>query len=414
LRVVLACALGAIAFLVLPAPVAPEAGPASLAVRALVALAIAACVALAPRLGRWRAAAPLGGLAIVLVAAVWYSGVAFGPLHGAPDAARRAALDRPIKAEAYHFDGEIYLRTRHLMKIGVPYYEAFRLSVLGDRRHDGDFLTSPFNYREPLLFEVWKLLPGERASDVLGWFVVWSLLTLIASFWLASSLAETGVALLAPIVLVRFFDFLWWSDLSWFTLMEVWAVGLGIAALAALLRGRWIASLVLLALAIGVRELMVVLIPAWLVAWWLLGDRARRDQLWWMPVGAVGAPAALLAVHILSVPRLSAGGAGVGAWLHGGLAEFLGALQYGWSASAHGSAPMAFAIVLAALGAALVTRPEWRRGALVAAVAAPATFLLVVSGGISWVYWGAIFTPIAASMAPGLLGRVAPPEAEDN
>ena len=374
---------------------------AGLAFAAVVSWAIAAIGSTA-----WRVAAEIVSVTVVLLVALWFAGLLPGTLHGAPAAYRRAELAQTPQPEHYTFDGKLFLRTYILMKGGAGYYQAFRQSVVEDSRHDAAFLTSPFNYREPLVFEVWRALPGSSGNDLFMWFVAWSLATMVFAYLLASRLVAPGAALLAPIALTTFFFYFWWAGL-WFLIVEVWAAGLAVAAVAALVRGRRIASLVLLVGAVATREFMVLLIPAWLAAWWFWGADSRRSS-WWFPALAVAGPAIVLAAHVASIPAMAPGGGGVGGWLRGGPVRLVDALRFGWDASI-GFEWIPLVIAAAAIAGAALARPRWRTAALVCATVLPTLFLLAFSGGQPWRYWGAFYTPLAVAIAPGVLGRVLSP-----
>ena len=371
-----------------------------------VGIAVAACaasgLATVAATGRRRLAETIAVAAVLLVA-LWFAGLLPGPLAGAPAHYRHAALARAPQPEHYTFDGQLFLRTYLLMKGGESYYPAFTQAVIDDSRHDSAFLTSPFNYREPLVFEVWRVLPGSNGNDLFLWFVAWSLATMIAAYYLASRLAEPGAALLAPIALTTFFFYFWWAGL-WFAIIEVWAAGLAVLAVAMLVRRQRVGSLAALIAAVAGREFMVVLIPAWLLAWWFWSPGGRRAS-WWLPTLAVAGPLAVLAVHLASVPKLASGGAGLGAWLQGGPVRELDALRFGWNASV-GFAWIPLVIAVLAIVAAALARPRWRMAALLSATILPTLFLLVFSGGAPWRYWGAFYTPLAVAIAPGVLGRL--------
>lgn len=350
-------------------------------------------------------------VAVVLLVALWFAGVLPGPLAGNPASQRHAALAEAPQPEHYTFDGKLFLRTYLLMKGGEGYYQAFGQAIAEDSRHDDAFLTSPFNYREPLLFEIWRVLPGSDGNALFAWFVIWSLATMIAAYLLASRLVEPGVALLAPVALTAFYYYFWWAGL-WFMIVELWAAGLAVIAVAALVRERRIASIIALTAAVATREFMVLLIPAWVIAWWLSG-RGEHKRTWWLPVLAIAGPAAVLAAHLLAIPRLAPGGSGATAWLHGGPERAVAALRFGWNSSVSFDwAPLALAA--AALAAAALARPRWRTGALLAVTVIPTLFLSTISGGEPWRYWGAFYTPLAVAIAPGILGRLMPACADES
>lgn len=342
-------------------------------------------------------------LAAVIATFLWFSGFLPGPLSASSFAQDRLARNtREYPPEGYAFDGIIFLRTSQLMKEGMPYYQAFRKAVVEDARLDEAALNSPFNYREPLIFWMWRLLPGSSGYDLLRWFVVWSVATMIVAYVLASSFVEPGIAILAPICLVPFFTLFCWTSSMWFTMVEVWGAVLLIGAVAALIRGRGVLSILLLTLAVATRELNVVLVPAWVAAWWF--SSPDRKANWWFPAAAVGAPIAVIVAHVMSVPPLAATGPGMAFWMRGGWERLLQALLFGWDKNP-GVDWLPFALVALAIAAALLARPRWKMAFLALATIVPPAFLVLFSNGSWGYYWGGFYTPLAVSLAPAVLAR---------
>ena len=383
----------------------------------LLGLVVGAALAFAVAALGWagqKLVAQIGCVVVVLLVALWFAGVFPGPLTQQAAQLRTPMLSAVPQPEQYNFDGRIYLRTYYLMKAGGGYYQSFRRALADDQRYTYSSLVSPFNYREPLLFEFWKVLPGSDANALFDWFVVWSLLTMGAAYALSSALVEPGVALLAPIALVRFFYFLYWVG-SWFTMAEVWAVGIAIAAFAALMRKQRILSLALLIVAVAAREFMIVFVPVWIVVWWMSGPKSRKAS-WWFPAVAAFGPVAVIAIHVLSVPPLSPGATGAlgaSAWLHSGFTELITALRFSWSSTLTATqfpqeTMLPIFIVLIAIAAAALAKPRWRMAALVVATTLPLLFLFALRGNVWEYYWGGFYTPLAAAIAPGVLGRWMP------
>lgn len=372
----------------------------ALVAAALVALAI---VQLGSSRRAWAAEVP--SLVVVALVALMFAGVLPGATGRSALQARTQRFNATLTAKSYQFDGEDFLRTYHLMKNGTGYYTAFREGVTGDTRHDANYMQSPFNYREPLIFEIWRFAPGSQGTDLFALFVIWSFGTCGVAYFLARELTEPGAALLAPVALISWYSYFWWTK-SWFTITEIWAALFVVAALWALVRKSTITSLVLLVLAVASRELAIVLVPAWLVAWWLgaFGDRRRS---WWVAAVAVLAPTTAIVAHIMAVPPLSPGGSGLAGWLHGGPMRLVNALRFGWSYLLRGTF-LSLAITPIALAGALLARPSWRRWALASALAVPCVFLLAISAGEWHYYWGAFFTPLAVALAPSVFGRLLP------
>ena len=352
-----------------------------------------------------KVAAEVLSAVVVIAVMLWLAGVLPGAIRTGNYQARRAQISVRLQPKEYSYDGTDYLRTYYLMKGGEDYYAAFHQAVIDDSRHDASFFTSPFNYREPFVFYLWRALPGDSGAALWDWFVVYAVLVLICSYVLASSLVSRGVALLAPVAMVAWFFYLFWTS-SHFLLTEVWAAGFGVAAVMCLVRKWQIPSVVLLTAAVAAREFMVVLIPAWLLAAWF--SRNRKEE-WWFPTAAVLGPTAVLAAHFLSVPHTSGSATAIGTWLHGGPVRLINALSFGFDYMPAGKW-ISLAIAVAAIAGAALARPKWKMTALLAATVLPTLFLLVFSAGVWQFVWGGFYIPLAISVAPGVLGRLLPAE----
>lgn len=370
----------------------------------LAAVVSAGCFAyLGASGGGW--VARVATLSLLLVVMLWYAGIVPSVALRQAYLTYHAELAVPPQPEQYAFDGASFLHTYDLMKQGRGYYDAFRQGIVDDSRHDAAFITSRFNYREPFVFYLWKVLPGSDGSALWGWFVVYAALALVASYTLASGLVSPGVAVLAPAALLSFFTYFFWAD-TWFTITEIWAAGFGVAAVMCLVRKWHIPGVVLLTAAVAAREFMVLLIPAWIVVWWF--SEGRRSN-WWLPVAAMAGPGAALVAHLMAVPATAGGAGALGGWLHGGLDRLVAALRFGFDLMPGGTyLSLVFAVL--AIWSAALARPRSRAAGLLAVTALPTLFLFTFSAGIWHDYWGAFYMPLAVSIAPGVLGRVLPPQ----
>ena len=353
-----------------------------------------------------RVAGDVIAVSVVVGVMLWCAGFLPGGMRSnAIYQQRQVALAVPPQPGQYHFDGAVFRRTYYLMKGGQGYYAAFRQSVMEDARYKPWSLSSPFNYREPFVFYLWRVLPGDSGVALFDWFLVYAALALVCSYVLASALVARGIALLAPVALLAWFFYFFWTP-GYFSLTEVWAAGFGVAATMCLVREWRVPSLVLLTAAVAAREFMVLLIPAYLLAWWLSRDRKGN---WWFPVAAVVGPALVLGAHLLAVPPTSGSSGAVDRWLNGGIDRLLTALRYSFDFMPAGMW-VSLAIAIAAVASAAIARPKWKMAALLAATILPMLFLLLFSGGVEGSYWGGFYTPLAISIAPGILGRLAPAE----
>jgi hypothetical protein len=398
----LSCAAG-LGLLVWLAP--PQLDPAKLVTHSLAGLLVSGTLAsvLAAVGSRSRLAVQVLALAVVLLMALVFAGALPGVAKVAKRAERASRLNVHPAPEKYAMDGWSFLRTYDLMKQGWGYYSAFAQGITDDSRHDETYIVSPYNYREPFVFYLWRALPGDSGRALWGWFVLYALLVMVSSYVLASTFVQPAVALLAPITLVGYYTFFFWAS-TWFALTEVWAAGFGVAAVMCLVRGWRVPSLILLVAAVAAREFMLLLVAAWLVAWWLSG---RRRQNAWFAVLAVLGPTLVLGAHLLAAPHTSGGSGEVSHWLHGGPDRLVAALRFGYRAVPAGSL-ISLGIAAAAVAGAALVRPRWKAGALVSATLLPTAMLLAVSAGEWHYYWGAFYTPLAISLAPLLAVRAMP------
>lgn len=344
-------------------------------------------------------------LCVVFGATLVSSGYWTGPVLAVDDGERLTSLTTQPQPQQYVFDGFVYLRTLDLMKDGTPYYTAFTAAVEGQVGLGPNPLPSPLNFREPLLFHLWEVLPGDLPVDLLGWFVAFALIMQLSAWFVARSLAPPGLALIAPVLLLPYLSFFMRHNV-WFTMMEIWAVGFVLAGLAFLLRGRWFLSLALLLAGIATRELMILAVPGWLVAWWLWSRPGRRP-LWAPPVIVLG-PALILGVHWWAAPATGGPGSSSSRWLTGpDLDRFQDALTFAWTPMIGGTA-LAFAIPIAALTGPLIRHRARDALPLTCLVAFPLLFLACFSSGPAGAYWGAILVPLTIAIAPSILTSVYP------
>jgi len=378
---------------------------------ALAALAAAGAVMLrAPRVPAWVALAVASALLVASLG--WCAGV-YGANHHA-FAERTSTLSVAPVPGKYDFDGDIFIRTYQLMRTGQGYYRAFATAWTQDRRQFGQQMTSRFNVREPALFYLWTAIPGPpEAATLLVAFLVFSAASVVVCYVFSATFVDPGVALLGGVAMVSYYA---WFALTktWFTFAEVWAGAIVVLALLLLARRRWLASAVVLVLAVAVRELAVLFVPVWLVAWAVPdagGERVsgeRRRAAWALGVAALGS-ALVLAVHLSLAPVAHGGvAAGVSTWLRvAGLSGVTSAYTYGLARMPFGGWFGPWAIVLATAGSLLL--PSRRlRWSLLAAVLVPLAFLFAFTNGVYGYYWGGIAQPTVFAMAPLVFARLAP------
>jgi len=363
-----------------------------MAVAVAIAVAVAALASLmAAR--KLTTVAVVIALAAVLLGLGWRVGVLPGPFAQPTKVFLAGVAKEPTGA--FHFDGQSILKTIFLVKRGVPYYTAFGQSVA----ENPGYGTSPkqvFNYREPWPARFVALLPGNPGLDAWGTFFALVAAATIGAYLLTSQFVSPGAALLGPMLLVAYFSFP--AMTKWFPLVELWGGALAVLAVVAFTRERWWAAAILVAIAVAVRELMVYLIPAGLVAWALYPKRkAARGAA----IALVVLPVAVLAYHVVSALAVvgPTPSGSLSTWMHGGVESLVTALRFCSNYMPWGKLTSLGAPVLALLGAVLVPR-AWRKALLVSVIGVPTVALALFSSGASGYYWGGIFQPVALAMVP--------------
>lgn len=373
-------------------------------VGALASVVVAASVAA----GIWYLVSlALERLAVVIVfgcvvtCLFWTAGVLGGP---------NAQALRPLvqrfstipQAQQYQFDGDLLLRIPFLMRQGVPYYAAFTQSVKEDARMNGQPPTGKLNYREPLLFYIWKVLPSSSPEGIRLWFLVFATVVMAAGYRLSSRFVSPSAAMLAPVLLAGYFAFA--AVTAWFGIVEFWGGGVAVLVLACLLRRRWLLGAFMLVIAVAIRELMIYLIPAFVAAWAFYPR--RRDEIPALLIGVLG-PVLALGTHLYFAPQNAPGGVALSQWFHGGPDRLIAALKFAGDVIPGGRFVLLLAPAMALAGSLLVPR-LWRKVLLVLALAAPLVSLYLFSLSEWGYYWGAILQPLALSVAPVALLLVLP------
>ena len=331
--------------------------------------------------------------AALTVCVTWSLGLAGGPLQPSYQAARARAAIVP-QPEQYRFDAEIFIKTVDYMRTGLPYYAAFQRAWQEDARLSGP-VPGAFNYREPLLFELWRFFPGSPGGvAILNSFILLAWSGVILTWLLARRFVADGVAMLAGLMMAPVYTVAAFAT-NTFSFAEIWAAVIVVGALCLLVRRRFLAAAIILTLAVAVRELAVIYIPAWIIAWWFAGERRK-----WAPGLAVAilGPVAALATHVALAP---AGGASVGGTLgqyfHStGIPRLLTAIKYGaLYMLADWLVPLT---AIASIAGAALTKEAWLRWTLLAVAIIPLLFLLVVSKTEFDYYWGYLVQPAMVAL----------------
>jgi len=313
---------------------------------------------------------------------------------------------RPPQAGTYTMDAFLYLRVQDLLKQGSGYYRAFYLAYTQGQGVTGEPVNT-FNWRPPTLIRLWSLVPG-GPRELLGVFRGLVALTLLASFGLARSRVDDGLALWAPALLGAYF--LYASATVWFATHEYWAALFMLIGLWGWMSGRPGPGSLFLALAILSRELFAFLLLP-LAAFAVLGSPIERT---WARGTLVTVGLLYLAHYAYVLGVIQAANSGVSTWQAGGPGFLKTSLQFGtvyMGARNH----LWFPLLAAGAAGACLTR-DWRTRVLMAwSVLVPlAAFLLIGQEGRF--YWGVVAVPQLLAAVPllgGLLtaevtGRKAP------
>jgi len=320
---------------------------------------------------------------------------------------------RPVVGQQWS-DGTLFRAVVIEMREGAPYYEAFRRGFLdnGFTRHAP---TNVMQVRLPTLFYLWAMLPDWPAS------LVWSLLA-VAS---VASVACVGIARevvdptlgLAGAAAIGAYTMASAQSPNNVASFELWGGLIAVVVLFAYLRSlgsahhrTWaLVAAVVAVSAFSIRELMIFLPLAGLIAAWFAPAEERRFDLAVWAV-ALGSCIALWAAHVLAASRitLSVSGGVASTWLGGGGVEYmLRGLTYNKLFMSAPWVPFALA-ALGVIGALAQRTPQARAFAAFAVVAPVVGFLFVGNAAISRDlvlgqtvnYWGAIVMPMLIALAP--------------
>lgn len=289
------------------------------------------------------------------------------------------------------------------MRQGDSYYRSFREHYV--ERNKGQPPSSLINFRFPLVFWLWSLLP--RPQLVVPVFLALASVAALCAVPVASGIVRLPLAIPAVAVLAAYFV----GPAMAFTVFmhEVWAVSFGLFAYAAVAlsfsrAGSWLAwTVVAVASAVTaalIRETLIFV----MMGGALSGLLAKREQRTWRTalwvVGAIVLASAYFA-HYTKASAFIDRASPAGKFIGGGLQYMLAALTYATDQlGAGGWLPWALALG-GLLGAALIPRLELRVMALVSTIVPLAVFLFFGNSakdgttGALLNYWGAAVLPVA-------------------
>ncbi len=386
---------------------------ASVAVAAVLAALVRYAIGRRWVAGRWLVWA---GVAIIVVN-MWATVLG---IDGAPtyDPVRRGTipslfqhLGGDVPQDLRQTDEYFYLMVYERLRQGAPYYRTF----VDERKVysvDGQPPQEAINVRPPTLFWLWLAVPGGPTGLVYALLVLTSgavvSVPIISARAVKMPFALTGCAAMASSLAA-------FSIQLSFLFAELWGVTIGVMGLAAYamsLRDRrwrgWTAGAIALAvLAALVRENLVFLPVAGLVASFAIRDSDRRRfhlRAWAIGCALMGTA---YAIHLFEANRVVSHSPYGRALLYGGIDFALAALRY-YNVLFGGSAILSFG--LAFLGAVgILSSPDRSLRIASAAVGLlPLLAFLVVGNGAfdSYTntplnYWGIAVVPFLYAAMPG-------------
>jgi len=397
-----------------------EGQPLTLAVLLVVALAVAAGARVVVDGGQLRPSMLVGvGLLVaagclLLVA----SGIASSPSDKYDGRTELQELARRPVAGQLWGDSEFYRAVVWHLRDGEPFLTAFRSAYHENGRWNRD-PDSMLGVRTPLIYEFWRVLPGEWPVTAL-----WVLLGLTCAAMLLSPVVISGAVppalSIASATGLAAYVFGFAVMPTTLFLSEIWTGVVGVFVFALFARARregasrwWMVSAAAVAcLAAFARELMVFLLVAGLLAAFFAPRERRRFDMaaWALPLLiALGA----WVVHLMAARAIITPVASVGfAWAkHGGIGNLLSGLTSSTWFVGSTWVPITIAL-LGIAGAAALPDRQYRAFAL-AAVCMPLVGFLFVGtdavlrgSGIAFNYWGAIVVPALFVLAPASLGWI--------
>jgi len=266
----------------------------------------------------------------------------------------------------YQFDGFIYAQTINNMRAGIPYYDALREAMSRDARFnytvDKPFKTI-FHARQPFNAVLFSITPGQTMIGVYLFYVLFSFIVALASYFFVRRFCAAPFALLAFCLIGNYFlliagafylPFLWLFG-------EVWAGGFVVLALCALVYERpWLSAFFLLFACMS-REFAYALIVIWALVWIVSDkDRKRRD---WLPfLAACSMPIIAYGAHFYITPMVQNAAQGtqgsLSTWLNGSIQSYVAVLT-GWPVGMYVAyASLTWMVPLVALLATGAIRPR--------------------------------------------------------
>ncbi len=300
-------------------------------------------------------------------------------------------LATPLGAN-YTTDMRAFLKTSQLMKQGESFYPAFATGMAGLR--DGSFHPDVAAWRQPFLFYVWAILPGNSLTIYYLWQAI-ILLDLAAAFLVAKKILPVHLAILSPFILWPYFHF----SLVDLTLLqpEWWAMSFFLFGFGFYLYNRRLPAGIFWALALATRELFFIPITFFL----LLSLRQNRQEFFKIFITIAIFGLYFVFYHLPNISQFQT------EWIrssrHGGLYALHSLFAYSsWSYFLGLFRPFILLLALSMVG-------FWRhRNVTILVTFFPFLIfavLLAIFGGIDETrdYWGIYFVPLLLASTPILI-----------
>jgi hypothetical protein len=376
--------------------------PAALAL--VVAPAIRWATGRKPSASDWIAYAVIGLIVVNMWATTFYVNSP-NPLGVTPVAEQIA---RSPKAGASWTDQEFYQRVLWLMRHGTGYYESYRKAFNENTKWRMD-PPSVISYRLPTAFWFWASLPGGARAMFVAWLVV-STAALAAGVRLALHRVRPVFAIPAVAALATYLIYFGTRGSIFF--VEAWAATLAIIAVAATVesfrskawRGWTLAAVAFAVLACLVRELMVYLPVAAVIAAIAAGGPQRRFRVLAWGAG-LGVFAAAYLAHVVAIDGAVSGVGASLALSSGGLGFFADAFSWATAIIGGGAVVLVVYGIMAAAGIWFSPDPSERWFLAVAAALPLAAFLVFgndarFENGTRTNYWGTVIVPVLIVLSP--------------
>lgn len=333
--------------------------------------------------------------------AIWVLVIAFLLAALASSSQLREFLVQDLPLGTYNNDPGILFKTYLLMEAGTDYYDAFATAQLG---RFGQQIVSHdiWGWRNPTIFYIWKLVPGESGMNIWLLYLVLASILLLVAFKIGQRYLKFPISILPSFLLFPYLHF--GARDQMFLETEWWSMFLFIAGLYFLITRKLFGAIVFLTLTVLVRE--VYILPIALLFFWVILKNKRL-----VPVFLI----AILAFLIFFFYHIYRVNSYIDAWntlfsprtVENGLFFVQQTLAFAsWEYLFYQLRPFIFFLVAATGGCwFLIKRGRKQEGIiwLLAFLPFPVSFLRF--GSVPYNdYWGLIYVPLTIILAPVVLG----------